>query len=52
MAVGVSYAQRVEPRFERAECAVKVAPGERIDCGLLFVPENRRKAEAGPFVCR
>lgn len=46
MAVGVSYAQRVEPRFERAECAVKVAPGERIDCGLLFVPENRRKARS------
>jgi pimeloyl-ACP methyl ester carboxylesterase len=39
-------AKRVEPRFERAECAVKVAPGERIECGLLFVPENRRKARS------
>lgn len=38
--------RRSEPRFERSECAVKVAPGERIECGLLFVPENRRKARS------
>jgi pimeloyl-ACP methyl ester carboxylesterase len=45
-AASASDAKRVEPRFERAECAVKVAPGERIECGLLFVPENRRKARS------
>jgi len=31
------------PRFERAACPVEVAPDERIDCGALFVPENRDK---------
>jgi pimeloyl-ACP methyl ester carboxylesterase len=46
MTAGTSYAQRVEPRFEKAECAVKVAPGEKIDCGLLLVPENREKARS------
>jgi len=32
------------PRFERAACPVEVAPGEPIDCGVLTVAENRRKA--------
>lgn len=45
-ATNASGAKRAEPRFERAECSVKVAPGERIECGLLFVPENRRKAQS------
>lgn len=36
----------VVPRFERAACPVDVAPGERIDCGVLTVPENRRKADS------
>jgi pimeloyl-ACP methyl ester carboxylesterase len=31
------------PRFEAAPCPVETAPGERIDCGALFVPENRGK---------
>ena len=31
------------PRFESAACPVEVAAGERIDCGALFVPENRRR---------
>jgi len=31
------------PRFERAACPVEVAPDERIECGALFVPENRDK---------
>ena len=29
------------PRYERAACPVAVAPGERIDCGVLVVPEHR-----------
>jgi len=29
------------PRYERAACPVEVAPGERIDCGVLVVPEHR-----------
>ena len=33
------------PRFERAPCPVEVVSEERIDCGLLIVPENRRKAD-------
>ena len=33
-------------RFERAACPVEVAAGERIDCGVLLVPENRNKAES------
>jgi pimeloyl-ACP methyl ester carboxylesterase len=36
----------VLPRFERAVCPVDVAPGERIDCGVLTVAENRRKADS------
>jgi hypothetical protein len=32
------------PRFEHAACPVDVARGERIDCGVLTVAENRRKA--------
>ena len=29
------------PRYERAPCPVEVAPGERVDCGILVVPERR-----------
>lgn len=31
------------PRYETAPCPVDVEPGERIDCGALFVPENRAR---------
>jgi pimeloyl-ACP methyl ester carboxylesterase len=31
------------PGFERAACPVEVAPTEKIDCGVLTVPENRHK---------
>lgn len=41
-----SDGRRVKPRFEKSECVVKVVPTERIECGLLFVPENRRKARS------
>lgn len=33
------------PRFERSACPVEVAPDERIDCGVLIVPENRHKVD-------
>ena len=33
-------------RFERAACPAETAPGERIDCGLLTVPENRGKSNS------
>ncbi len=39
-------AMRPVPRFEKADCAVQVVPGERIECGFLYVPENRRKARS------
>ncbi len=39
-------AKRPVPRFEKADCAVQVVPGERIECGFLYVPENRRKARS------
>ncbi|MCK7504015.1 MAG: alpha/beta hydrolase [Desulfobacterales bacterium] len=29
------------PRYERAACPVEIAPGERVDCGVLVVPEHR-----------
>ena len=32
------------PRFERAPCPIEVEAGERIDCGVLVVPEHRKKA--------
>jgi pimeloyl-ACP methyl ester carboxylesterase len=31
------------PRFAPAPCPIEVAPDERIDCGVLLVPENRGK---------
>ena len=34
------------PRFESALCPVETEPGERIDCGALFVPENRARADS------
>lgn len=30
-------------RFEPGPCPVETAPGEKIDCGMLVVPENRAK---------
>lgn len=35
--------QPAAPRFELAACPVEVAADERIDCGVLLVPENRRR---------
>ncbi|MPY90082.1 MAG: alpha/beta fold hydrolase [Luteitalea sp.] len=34
------------PRFERSACPVDVVPDEAIDCGVLTVRENRRKADS------
>jgi pimeloyl-ACP methyl ester carboxylesterase len=34
------------PRFERGACVVEVAPDERIDCGMLVVPENRGRDDS------
>lgn len=34
------------PRFETAPCPVETEPGERIDCGALFVPENRARPDS------
>lgn len=34
------------PRFESAPCPLETEPGERIDCGALFVPENRARPES------
>ena len=34
------------PRFESAPCPVETEPGERIDCGALFVPENRARPDS------
>ena len=45
-AAHASDAKRPVPRFEKAECVVKVVPGERIECGFLYVPENRRKTRS------
>ena len=35
-------AARAVPRFEDANCAVPLPPGENARCGYLVVPENRR----------
>ncbi len=45
-AAHASDVKRPVPCFEKAECAVTVVPGERIECGFLFVPEIRRKARS------
>jgi len=43
-ALGAAQAhQPAAPRFERAACPVEVAADERIDCGVLLVPENRSR---------
>ena len=34
------------PRYERVPCAAEVATDERIECGALFVPENRAKKDS------
>ncbi len=34
------------PRFDRVPCAAEVATDERIECGALFVPENRAKKDS------
>ena len=34
------------PRFERGACVVEVAADERIECGMLVVPENREKTDS------
>ena len=34
------------PRYERVPCAAEVAADERIECGALFVPENRARKDA------
>lgn len=41
-----AHAQTEPSRFEPAPCAVEVATDERIDCGLLIVPENRHRADS------
>ena len=42
---GAQTTAAIVPRFERAACPIDVATDERIDCGALVVPENRRKAD-------
>jgi pimeloyl-ACP methyl ester carboxylesterase len=42
----VAHAQTEPSRFEPGPCAVEVATDERIDCGLLVVPENRGRADS------
>lgn len=34
------------PRFEKAECAVKIPKDENVDCGYLVVLENRQKQDS------
>lgn len=36
-------------RFEPAPCVVEMAPDERIDCGVLIVPENRDERGSRPI---
>jgi pimeloyl-ACP methyl ester carboxylesterase len=37
-------AEPVPARFDKGPCAIAVAAGERIECGVLTVPEHRGKA--------
>jgi pimeloyl-ACP methyl ester carboxylesterase len=41
---GAGGQQPDSPRFERGRCPAGTATDERIDCGVLVVPENREKA--------
>jgi len=43
---GLDAASPPAPRFERGGCPIEVEPGERIDCGVLLVPENRGKPDS------
>lgn len=38
-----AHAQTPAGHFEPGPCPVETAPGEKIDCGVLIVPENRAK---------
>lgn len=40
--IAVAQAMPSPGRFEKTACPPEVASGERIDCGLLVVPENRK----------
>jgi pimeloyl-ACP methyl ester carboxylesterase len=40
--IAVAQASASPGRFETTACPPEVAAGERIDCGLLIVPENRK----------
>lgn len=40
--IAVAQALASPGRFEKTACPPEVASGERIDCGLLVVPENRK----------
>lgn len=40
------HAQTAPSRFEPGPCAIEVAPDERIDCGVLVVPETRGRADS------
>lgn len=44
----MSFAQTAVSRshFEPGACAIEVAPDEKIDCGVLTVPENRAVADS------
>lgn len=42
----VAHAQTEPSRFEPGPCAIEVATDESIDCGVLVVPENRRRADS------
>jgi hypothetical protein len=42
---GFDAASPPAPRLERGACPIEVEPGERIDCGVPLVPENRGKPD-------
>ena len=44
LAFAAAQEPQAVPRFERGPCPVEVEAGEKIECGALFVPENREKA--------
>ena len=41
LAVSLQSPEAAVPRFERGPCRPAVREGERVDCGMLVVPENR-----------
>jgi len=41
LSICFSQTNQLVPRFDKADCAIPIPPGEKVECGYLTVRENR-----------